>query len=341
MTRLSAKMAELDAAVAGLATSADSPATMRPRRGIVPISEQVRAVAAGTAEAYDQLRAAMEAAVAESRLIVEIDPAQIGETAWRDRDDRSFADQAFLDLVASIESEGQLTPVALRRLAPDAYEVVFGHRRVRACRALGRTVRAILVEDDDRALVRRMIVENAVRRDLSAIEKARAWSRLIATGLVSRQELAALLKVTPQQVSNVTTLSALPDDVLEILGDWRELAINVAKRLAAALAQAPDGAVPPMVAREVRESSRGVTGRAELLIARLANETEASVPGGQRIVRDQRGRKLARLGRSGRQLVLRFQPDLDERLVHAIIDQLPDLFERVGSKAATSGENAL
>jgi ParB family chromosome partitioning protein len=115
--------------------------------------------------------------------VIEVAPAEIADSAHRDRDERAFGDAAFLELVASIRDEGQIAPVALRRLPAGGYETVFGHRRVRACRTLGRKVRAVVLDGDDKALVRRMLVENAVRRDLSPIEKARAWQRLLASGL--------------------------------------------------------------------------------------------------------------------------------------------------------------
>ncbi|MEK0083965.1 ParB/RepB/Spo0J family partition protein [Benzoatithermus flavus] len=329
MPRDKATLEELDAAIADLGRSAaqGSPPP-RPRRGIVPISEQVREVARATGEAYEDLKAEMERAAAEGRLVIEVEPAEITDSAHRDRDERAFGDAAFLELVASIRDEGQIAPVALRRLPQGGYETVFGHRRVRACRTLGRKVRAVVLEGDDKALVRRMLIENAVRRDLSPIEKAKAWQRLLASGLFTRQELGATLQVTPQQISNVVVLAGLPDELLELVGDWRELGINAGRRLLAAF-EAAGRRLPPALAERVRAAGGGAAKRAQLLTRGLVAAGREEGEGTSELIRARDGRRLARLTRAGGQLVLRFQPDLDEAVVRALVRRLPELLDEL------------
>jgi ParB family chromosome partitioning protein len=232
-----------------------------------------------------------------------------------------------MELVTSLRDEGQLAPVALRKVGTAAYEVVFGHRRVRACRALGRKVRAVLLEGDDKALVRRMLVENAVRRDLSPVEKARAWQRLLASGMFSRAELSAVLQVTPQQISNVTVLAALPVELLNLVGDWRELGINAGRRLLAAW-EGAGRRLPAELAERARAMSGSATARAQLLVRGLAEAgRKPATSSGSELIRAKNGRKIARLSRAGGQLVLRFQPDLDEDLVRALAHRLPELLD--------------
>jgi ParB family chromosome partitioning protein len=326
MARNRERLVELDAAIAGLSRGTEqSEASSEPRRrGMVAISEQVRAVAASTEKAYVELKAEMEDAVSSGRLVIEIDPVNVRDTAYRDRDEAGFRDQAFVDLMTSIEREGQLAPVALRRTADNAYEVVFGHRRVRAARALGRRLRAVILDGDDKALVRRMVAENAVRQDISPLEKARAWHRLLADKLLSRQELADLLKVSPQQVSNVAGLTALPAELLEALGDWRALGINESRRLLTAWESAEPKRRLTLL-DEVRVSSGDASVRARLLVQRLSSTgTDERV---NELIRARDGRKLARLTRSGAQLVLRFQPDLDEGQVKRVAHRLAELWD--------------
>ena len=321
-------MAELDAAIAGLKEERAA-AGARHGTGVVPIGEQVRAVARATGEAYDTLKAELEAALRDGRLVQEIEPQHIHETAWRDRDPRSFEDEAFRDLAASIEAMGQIAPVALRRRGEGAYEVVFGHRRVRACRALGRKVRAIVVTADDKELVRRMLAENALRRDLSPIEKARAWQLLIDEGGFSRQELAQILKVTPQQVSNVIGLASLPEALLALLGDWRHLSINEGRRLLSTY-EAAGRRLPAGLDAGLKGDAKA---RARQLQQRLTAPVEENAfsrsPAGT-VIRDRQGRKLARLSRAGAQLVLRFRPDLDPALIERLSARLPALIEELG-----------
>lgn len=326
MARTKERLAELDTAIADLGRGSDrGEVSSEPRRrGMVAISEQVRAVAAGTEKAYVELKAEMEDAVASGRLVIEVDPATVRDTAYRDRDEAGFRDQAFVDLVTSVEREGQLTPVALRRADDGAYEVVFGHRRVRAARALGRKLRAVVLDGDDRVLVRRMVAENAVREDISPLEKARAWHRLLAEKLISRQELADLLKISPQQVSNVAGLTALPTELLAALGDWRTLGINEGRRLLTAWEAAAAGQRSKLL-DEVRVSGGDAPARARFLVRRLSS-TGADERVSE-LVRARDGRKLARLTRSGGQLVLRFQPDLDQDQVKRLTRRLAELWD--------------
>jgi len=326
------RLAEIDREISRIGVDpAQEPPTRR-RGSVVPISEQVRAVAAATGDAYEALKAEVERSVAEGRAIVEVDARTIDETAWRDRDETAYADEAFRQLVRSIEEQGQIAPVTLRPLPGGRHEVVFGHRRVRACRALRRPVRAIVVPLGDKELLSRMITENAVRQDLSPLEKARAWRRLLDSKTFTRQDLAKLLQVTPQQVSNVLALGMLPEPVVEALGDWRTLSILEGKRLLAAVEERA-GEIPPAVLERVRGSVGTASHKAKLLQAALRAEPRAaSPPAGGRLIKDRRGRKLARLSQAGAQLVLRFQSDLDPRLVEALADRLPELLERIASE---------
>jgi ParB family transcriptional regulator, chromosome partitioning protein len=325
MARDRERLEELDAAIAGLSRPKGEGEGATRRRSVVAIGEQVRAVAAATGEAYTKLKAEMERAVAEGRLVIEVNPTDIRDTSYRDRDEAGFHDQAFTDLLTSIEREGQLAPAALRQASNGSYEVVFGHRRVRVARALGRKLKAVVLDGDDTTLLRRMITENAVRRDLSPLEKARAWHRLLTKNLFTRQELADLLKVSPQQVSNITALAALSDELLESLGDWRTLAINEGRRLLTAW-EAAGRHLPKGLAEELRSCPGDATARARLLVRRL-RRASSSEESRSELIRARDGRKLARLTHSGAQLVIRFQPDLDEARVRLLARRLPELWE--------------
>ena len=324
---------ELDEAIGHIrADFVDQPQKMR-RSGIVPISEQVLGVGRVTADAYQELKQQVEAWQQQGALIVEVEPAQIRDTQWRDRDERGSSDEAFAQLRDSIASDGQITPVALRRCG-DAYEVVFGHRRVAVCRSLARTVRAVVVDTDERGLVSRMLIENAQRKDLSPIERAIQYRKLLAAELMDRVEIARLLGVTAQQVSNVLALAELPADVLEHLGDARTISIATGKRLLAAV-RAHGERVAEALAT-TRESRGDATARAQELLRLLEGQIAAGGEQMGRLIRAKDGRRFARLSRSGNQLVVRFQPDLDEATVLRLAHKLPELYaQEVGEQRAS------
>ena len=315
---------ELDAAIGHLRESRSEQRGRGGRRsGVVPISDQVLGVGRVTADAYHQLQEQVEAWQRDGSLIVEVPAEKIHDTAWRDRHPLGCADESFLTLCRSIASEGQIAPVALR-LQGDGYEVVYGHRRVAACRSLGRPVRAVVVDTDVRGLVARMLIENAQRKDLSPIERAAQYRKLIDEQLMEREEIARLLGVTPQQVSNIVVLAELPEKVLDALGDARAISIATGKRLIQALRAHPD--TWDRVLDAARGAKGDATDRANALIAAVESSSKASRGVAGRMIRTKDGRRFARLSASGRQIVLRFQPDLDVSALERMIAQLPELY---------------
>ena len=324
---------ELDAAIGHLRESRNEQRERGGRRsGVVPISDQVLGVGRVTAEAYSQLQQQVEAWQRDGSLVVEVPTEKIQDTAWRDRHPLGCADEAFRVLCQSISSEGQIAPVAVRPHS-DGYEVVYGHRRVAACRSLGRPVRAVVVDTDVRGLVARMLIENAQRKDLSPIERAVQYRKLIDEHLMDREEIARLLGVTPQQVSNILVLAELPENVLDALGDARAISIATGKRLVQALRERPGDWNSAL--ETARAGTGDATDRANALISSLEVAAKKSRDLAGRMIRTRDGRRFARLSASGRQIVLRFQPDLDAVILERMIAQLPDLY----AQAVTEGES--
>lgn len=327
---------ELDAAIGHLREARSEQRERGGRRsGVVPISDQVLGVGRVTADAYHQLQEQVEAWQRQGALIVEVPPTEIRDTDWRDRHPLDNADEAFRALCSSIASEGQIAPVALRR-RDGGYEVVFGHRRVAACRSLGRAVRALVVDTDVRGLVARMLIENAQRRDLSPIERAAQYRRLLDEGLMDRDEIARLVGVTPQQVSNIVVMAEIPEAVLRALGDAREISIATGKRLVQALRQHPEALSAAL--QSARSVSGDATDRANALVAALASGQKAPRGPAGRLIRTRDGRRFARMSISGNQIVVRFQPDLDPAALERLILQLPDIYMQasVGRETAAS-----
>jgi ParB family chromosome partitioning protein len=113
--------------------------------------------------------------------VFEIEPDHI-ETAGR-LDDRLQIEIA--GLKASISRSGQRIPILVRPLEGDRYSLIYGRRRLEACRDLGIKVRAIVTEMDGDQALRDQLLENQERRDLSFIERA-----LVAAALLNGDHLA-------------------------------------------------------------------------------------------------------------------------------------------------------
>lgn len=317
---------ELDAAIGHLRESRNEQRGRGGRRtSVVPISEQVLDVGRVTVEAYHELQQQVEAWQKDGSLVVEVSPHEIHDTVWRDRHPLGCTDDAFLALCQSIAAEGQIAPVAIRP-GSEGYEVVYGHRRVAACRSLGRNVRAVVVDTDVRGLVARMLIENAQRRDLSPIERAAQYRKLIDENLMEREEIAQLLGVTPQQISNVLALAEIPASVVEALGDPRVISIATGKQIVQALRQHPGSWDDAL--ELARASTGDATDRANAFIAAVATGSKSAREVVGRLIRSTDGRRFARVTSSGRQIVLRFQPDLNVEALERLIAQLPELYAR-------------
>jgi ParB family chromosome partitioning protein len=103
-----------------------------------------------------------------SRTLQDVDTALIDASRLKDRLDVS---DDLEELKSSIKESGQKVPVLLRRIQDGRYEVVYGRRRILACRSLGIPVRAMVSDlDDEEALIAQGL-ENSARLNNSFIER--------------------------------------------------------------------------------------------------------------------------------------------------------------------------
>ena len=152
--------------------------------------------------------------------ILEVDPAQV-ETEGR-LDDRLEMD---LDgLMDSIERHGQRVPILLRPLGGERYRLIYGHRRLEACRLLGLKARAIVTEIEGEQALRDQLIENQERRDLSFIERALVADALLEGDHLEATErnnrgVAEVLNLTEQAVSQLTSVVRfVGDDLIRAIG---------------------------------------------------------------------------------------------------------------------------
>lgn len=173
--------------------------------------------------------------------IKEIDPSKIDPSPYPDRlpDDGSEDFEVFRN---SIKSEGQKVPIQVRKspTAPDRYQVVYGHRRLRAAKELGIPVRAIEVEISDLDLVIAQGIENANRQDLSWIERALFARRMDEAGIKPRDIYAALSIDDAELARMRAVYRNVPGDVIEAIGRAPKVGRPRWADLAKAVSEKPD-----------------------------------------------------------------------------------------------------
>jgi len=127
-------------------------------------------------------------------------------------------------LTDSIRRDGVLMPILVRP-AGDGYELIAGERRWRAAQAAKLTeIPAVVREVDDLQALEMAIVENEQRDDLTAVESARAYRRLMDEFNYTQQQVAESIGVSRVQVSNLIRLLQLPQVVQQMV---EERALNM------------------------------------------------------------------------------------------------------------------
>ena len=116
-------------------------------------------------------------------------------------------------LAASIEENGILQPLTVRRLNLQEYELVAGERRLRAAVIAGlKRVPCIVIKCTDRESAIFALLENLQRSDLGMFEEARGISRLIRKYNLTQEEAAAKLGKKQSTVANKLRLLKLTMD---------------------------------------------------------------------------------------------------------------------------------
>ena len=131
----------------------------------------------------------------------------------------TFDEEELADLARSIEASGLLQPVVVRP-RDGGYELIAGERRWRAVQRLGwANVPAVIREVDDRTLLTLALIENLQRDDLSPIDEALGYQRLMEEFEVSAQEVARFVGRDRSTVANTVRLLKLPVSVRALVHD--------------------------------------------------------------------------------------------------------------------------
>ncbi len=124
-----------------------------------------------------------------------------------------FNDDALEDLMESIKQFGVLQPVLVRKLE-HGYELIAGERRLRASKLAGLpTIPTIIREYTDTEMTAIALIENLQREDLTAIEEALAYSKLLTEFGLTQEELAQKVGRSRSHIANFIRLLTLPSKI--------------------------------------------------------------------------------------------------------------------------------
>ncbi|MBQ1783967.1 MAG: ParB/RepB/Spo0J family partition protein [Gammaproteobacteria bacterium] len=126
--------------------------------------------------------------------------------------------EALEELARSIEAQGVIQPIVVRRVGDHKYEIIAGERRWRASQKAGLDVVPCIIKDvPDEAAVAIALIENIQREELNAMEEAVALKRLMIEFELTHQEVADAVGKSRVSVTNLLRLNQLNDDVKVML----------------------------------------------------------------------------------------------------------------------------
>lgn len=178
------------------------------------------------------------------------------------RQPRQHYDEAALQaLTDSITAQGILQPLVVRPHPerPGDFELVAGERRWRAAqRARLTQVPVVVKELDDRTVLELALVENLQREDLTALEEADAYQRLMSDFGHNQETIAKAIGKSRSHVANTVRLLALPPAVKQLMVDGRLTAGHARALLTASdpVALAQEAVAKALTVRDVERRAQ-------------------------------------------------------------------------------------
>jgi ParB family chromosome partitioning protein len=189
---------------------------------------------------------------------------------------KAFRPEELATLAASIQEQGVLQPVVVRRRG-DGYELIIGERRWRAAQMAGLDeLPAVILDATDRQVVEMALVENVQRADLNPIELAQAFRVLTEDEGMTQEEAGRRVGLDRSSVANHLRLLELDSDIQQDLID-----IKLSMGHAKAILQAPRE-LRRLIRDQVLRSGLTVRAAEELARRQASGSRRSSRPGPKR-----------------------------------------------------------
>ena len=150
------------------------------------------------------------------RIVKEVDVEYINAGRFQPR--TNFDKDKLAELTSSIKKHGVLSPILVRELGLNKFEVIAGERRLRASKQAGiKTIPCLVDQKKDQDALESALIENLQREDLNAVEEARGYDRLKREFGLTQDEVATSTGKARSTIANSLRLLSLPVKVLDLL----------------------------------------------------------------------------------------------------------------------------
>ena len=128
-----------------------------------------------------------------------------------------FEEEEILELSDSIKEHGVIQPLVVRSVG-DKYEIIAGERRYKASVLAGKETVPVIVKNlNDKDSAEIALIENIQRKNLTPIEEALSYKKILDMGYITQENLASKLGKSQPAVANKIRLLNLPEEVQEAL----------------------------------------------------------------------------------------------------------------------------
>ena len=150
--------------------------------------------------------------------ILHLDPNIISVNSHQPR--THFDPTELENLMNSIKVHGIISPLVATKREDGSYELIAGERRLRSAKALGlQTVPVIIRDVKEQEKLEIALIENIQRKQLSAIEEAYSYERLLSEFNLTQDEVAKRVGKSRSTVANMLRLLELPQEVQQAIID--------------------------------------------------------------------------------------------------------------------------
>ena len=139
-------------------------------------------------------------------------------TAGRYQPRQEFDDVKIQELADSIRKHGVLSPILVREVGLDRFEVIAGERRVRASKIAGlKTIPSLVSQKEDQEALEAALIENLQREDLNPVEEARGYDRLKREFELTQDEIAKATGKARSTIANSMRILSLSSKILDMI----------------------------------------------------------------------------------------------------------------------------
>ena len=161
--------------------------------------------------------------------IVSVALADIQPSNYNPR--KNFDEKSLAELADSIHQQGVLQAIGVRPIAENRFEIVFGERRYRASQIAGlEEIPAVILDISDETAEEMAVTENLQRKDVTPIEEANAYQKLIESGRHDVQSLAVQFGKNESYIRTRLKFVSLIPEIAQLL-EQDELTISVATEI--------------------------------------------------------------------------------------------------------------